>query len=709
MNRSLQRKVAILLVHIFALTGCVGGTGSTNAGYATGASSSGGNDGQIGGTDTGSSSGTSDAATSSSSGADAGSSTSSSGASSSGASSSSGSSGASSSGGTKKGPTDAELAKAGVIKMQKVAGNVESASAKTDKMGVVGFYSPHHNALIEINGVQGEKDKESALGQAKVTVRVEQSGAVFALIVDPAGKLAPAYYAGSLTNGKVEVSSDQSAADNKLDVAWNKDQKSPFPGDKFTLVGISVSMVIRFALRTAITMAVTSIVKNLVNKTCLFFNPLYTGWCSNLAEFAKEAAGVLMGGLFMKFDGGLTWSAFGWSIAEAAGNWLIQKGCEKATGAFLVSAGPVTGQPNALYAANMGLWKKVAHKALYMIKKDATNPVANPAKKAMVKAAVKNTLRLLAATRNFVQMDLYMTVPGDKKPAISDGKIFTFTMKMVENIGKELKKVVTTINLTTIISSTTTYVQLWDTLYVSNKTFVYQRLRVQRTSKPWLPKGFSQAVSCAIGLIDGVGGYIQSATNTPINMDVSQFANDALKLTDRLLDEVYASAWGGTIATPSCYPDIFEPNNKASVKQAVKNLGQKVTIDKLSMTKGDVDWFTLPLLGAWAKVQAGVAARKPDAANDCGTVPAGAKLCVQMYWYSNIIELAGTGPAKIGSEHCGVVGPGESGDPQVATQWWNVSKVTGEQGQTLLVRVRQPSGQNLDIPYRAFMFAGGIF
>ena len=605
-------------------------------------------------------------------------------------------------------PTDAELAKLGIVKLTAGPAGVETGQGATDFAGIAAFYSPVHNALVEVQGVQGEQGPSQPAKGAKVAVRVGKDASVLVFVTDPTGALAPAWHAGKLVDGKVEVDGAAAMADGKFDVAWAPDGSDPFEVKGFSLVGVSVAMVIRVSLRTAIGMAIGAAVKSIVDKTCLFFNPLYTGWCSNLGDLAKELTGVAMAGIWMKFDGVLTWSGLVTEAGETALNWLVQKGCEKATGALLVAMGPVTGLAAPLEDANVGLWKKVAHKAQYIIEKDSTAPSANPGERAMVKSVVQDTLRLLAAMRPMVQKDLLLTYGEQNKSNVSDGKLFTFSMKMVEKIGKALKQVVTTVNLTTIVASTTTYIQLWDSIYIANQTLVVQQIKVRQTTQDWAPKGFSQMLSCAIGLVDGFAGVIQGS-GSAVDVQAAQFANDALKLTERLLDEVYGHVWGGTIAAPSCYPDLFEPNDEYNVGQAAKNLGDKVTIDGLTLGKGDVDWFTLPLLGAWAKVQAGVAARVSTGADDCpgGTLPA--KLCVQMFWHSNIIELSGTGPVAIGSEHCGSIGPGEAADPQLATQWYNVSKVTGEQNQKLLVRVRHPPGQDLQVPYKAMMFAGGIF
>ena len=607
-------------------------------------------------------------------------------------------------------PTDAKLKELGVIKLQQTADKVETAEGTTDDKGVVSFYSPHHNALIELNTVDAiDKDKLAAAPKMQARVRVEQSGAVFALVHDPAGKFAPLVYQGGMTNGKVEVDGATGMADGTLEIAFDDKAKSPFPEQKVGLVGVVVSMAIRFTLRTMIGMAIGAAVKSFVNKSCLFFNPLYTGWCGLISDIAKELSGVAVAGIKMKFSGNLSWGDLGTQAATSIANYFLQQGCEKATGAILLAVGPTSNNPWPLYDANVGLWKKIAHKATYMMNKETTNPPADPAKKKLIKPIVEATLRFLTAARPMVQKDVYITHSGKAPSKISDGKLYTFAMKQVENIADELKVVVTTVQLTTIISTTTTYTQLWNGVLISKQTMVIQQLKAKQTTQPWKPKGFNQALACALGVIDGFGGYLQGGATFPVPFETMQYINDALKVVDKLLDEAYAHIWGGAVPTPACYPDLYEPNNKASPAQATKNLGSKVTIGDVTSTKGDVDWYSLPLLGAWAKVQAGVSGRKPMGSNDCGTVPANAKLCVSMHWWSNIIELSGGQPVAIGGEVCGKVSDGTFVDPEFVVPWWNVSKVTGEQNQTLLVKVRQPAGQNLDIPYQVMMFAGGIF
>jgi len=323
------------------------------------------------------------------------------------------------------------------------------------------------------------------------------------------------------------------------------------------------------------------------------------------------------------------------------------------------------------------------------------------------------TNRLLAVIRPMIQRDVYLIYAGKEAAKISDGKIYSFLTKQIENIVDELKVVTTQVNLTTLISTQTQYVQYWNAILIQKKTFVVQSMSVRVTEKDWKPKGFSQGFACALGAIDGVGGYISGPQNLGLNITHMQLANDLLKLANALLDEFYGAVWGGAIATPKCYPDLYEPNDKPSPSKSVKNLGTKVTIGDVTSTEGDVDWFSLPLMGPFAKVQAGVAGRSPKGSADCGKVPKGAKLCVSMFWWSNVIDLAGTGPAPIGQEVCKTVSEGLFGsdpvDPQVVVPWWNVSKVTGETNQTLLVRVRQPPGQKMDIPYSVMMFGGSIF
>ncbi len=127
------------------------------------------------------------------------------------------------------------------------------------------------------------------------------------------------------------------------------------------------------------------------------------------------------------------------------------------------------------------------------------------------------------------------------------------------------------------------------------------------------------------------------------------------------------------------------------VQQGANTWNQNV--DHHTAVNEGLKWVNKVLDDAWGYAWGGVSA----------------KSCLQMFWYSDLIELAGTGPAPIGSEHCGTIGPGNAVDPQMQTPWWNVSKVTGETGQKLLVRVRQPNGQNLAFPYKLMLFAGGIF
>jgi hypothetical protein len=699
--------VAVVLAT--TLGACVSGSSNSGSGYATATGTSSGGDGTISGDDT--------ATNSSSSGGDAsdgpdaaqGAADSLNTGSSGGDAAAGGSSSGADATGNAPPPSDAILKQHGITKMEMLADKVETASKDTDDKGVAVFYSPHHNALVEINTLNNDDKKNpAAAAKMQVRVRVEQSGAIWALVIDPSGKMAPAVHQGGLTDGTIEINGEDAMADGTLEAAWAPDQVNPFP-KKFALIGITVSMVIRFSLRTMIGMAIGAAVKSFVNKTCVFANPLYTGWCNTISDLAKELSGVVVSGIKMKFADKLNWKSLASEALTNVANYFIQDGCEKATGGLLIAIGPTSNNPWPLYDANVGLWKKVNHKVTYMMNKEVSAPPANAAKKAMIKPLVRSALKFLTLVRPMVQKDVYLTHSSETPSKISDGKPYTFTTKMIEHIVDELKTVVTEVQLTTIISSVTFYKPLWNGLLVQNKTFVLQQLQVRKTTSPWKPKFFSQSLSCALGAIDGFGGYLSGSTAVPVPYQTMQYVNDALQLVDWLLDKGYGYIWGGGIAAPTCYPDLYEPNNKYNVGQNVKNLGSKVTIGDVTSTKGDVDWYTLPLLGAWAKVQAGVAGRKPKGSSDCNSVPAGAKLCVSMWWHSNIIDLTGTGPVQIGSEGCGAVSNGDFIDPEFSVPWWNVSKVTGEQNQKLLVRVRQPTGQNLDIPYSVMMFAGSIF
>lgn len=592
----------------------------------------------------------------------------------------------------------------------------EAATEVTGENGRAAFYSDTHKALVE---VLAEDDESSPLAGMRVTARVYDTDNAIVFIVDPNEERMPVYYFGPLKDGDLGLDSDEQLSDEGVDFEFDPEDESPFPGKPFTLVEINVSMFIKATLKAALISVIGSIMKKWVKNFCLFFKPLHENACQIAGLVAKYGTEIALGGVSLLFEGGGAVSAG--QLTGFAVDQLIGYGCGDVLGAVLTAWGPAPWAADnaAITDQNQGLYKSAVWKFNYLLwlADSQDTPPLNPLPGGFNEEMAKN-LNTMALMRPMVLTDFYIAYQPESA-ALSehlDEKSLVKTVfagvKEATTIWQEYIK-----TMIDIQSLTLTYKELWiDNILVAQE-FHLDYFHFNYTEKGWKPKGFGKGVECALfAAVEVVGKLFDVAAQDYVGEQTFQthlITNDQLKLMNTVADAIYAEYWGGSIPAPQCLPDIWEPNDTWQTAPTATNFGELVVINDMMLNKGgnvggldipdDTDWFALPVMGIFSKVQAGVGYREPSG-DESNCAAAEGSVCVQLHWYSDLVELMDAPPIEVGGEHCGLLEDTWLDDPSLETEQYLLAPVTGETGARIMVRIRHSGAASANIPYKLYMY-----
>jgi len=586
---------------------------------------------------------------------------------------------------------------------------VELGARDSKADGHATFYSPKLKALFDVETVNDHASKPKALAKKRVTVRVKDANNVWVLVTDPSGVYESAFYSGKLINGAVTIKSEDNT-DDKAVYTFDPKKGDPFKIDKAGLIGTIATMAIKTILRTMLLGVISSVVKGAVTKACLVANPLYTDSCAIVGEMSAFVVGVAIGGLRFKWDPSSlpSWGGpFTVSLANATVGWFEGWACEKATGAALIAWGKTNGTfTAAAHSAVVKQYKRLAWRLNWFHHKLATAAPTDPKKKKYAKAMIRGMHRLLTYFKPLAHEDMFIPYSGTSIKQVGQGLLYDKMIESVGSIAEDVQKEGVNVN---IIVNGFSYKNLWKASFTDKQKIIKNTIKLQKTTGGWKVKGMGHIIGCALGVVKGFNGYVTNNTANPnLDIDGMEMARQGLLVAIAFVNKAYAQIWGGAVVDPTCFPDLHEPNNKFVAKGNISGFGGKITLDKLTLKKGDVDWYTLPVKGVISKVQGGAAARA-GGSGDCPG-PVMAQLCIQLHWYSSINDLTGDPPTKFGKETCGVVGPAAGGnDPQFSTPKYTVKALAGEQNPRLVVRVRHKTAPGSDVPYKLMLFAGKAF
>ncbi len=601
---------------------------------------------------------------------------------------------------------DEFLAVNNIHKMEQVEADREGSLGTTDADGRASFYSPAHNALVEF-WARDEEDEPRP--DVQVSLTLFDNAQLVALVMDPTGEGAPAFYEGELQDGNLEIESDGDLADG---VEFEEGGANPFEGQPFSLLSISVTMVVKVTLKAAITGAIAYVVKKWVKELCLFAAPLHKEACNIASLVAGLAAGVAMGGVQLALKEGLTWTG----LAALSADELIKFGCGDVLGAVLAAYGPVEGLATmgegSMAADNQKLFKQAAWKYNYMMEHlDSADTGPTEATAGELSPGITKGLKALAVLKPMIIQNYFIAMNPDKghlETQLSSGNLFNYATDLVKDAVTEH-----IFTITKFIDYKSLLIEADEWIFeVAGEWHMVQEIKVeyfhyQCVEGEWSTKKLAKDnkyLNCGLAAVGAITGYLQDATGNIIATKnakpLMEYVHNYLVLLNMQADALYEQGWPGTIEPPDCLPDIWEPNNSWEYAPTVVNLGSAVEVEDLLLFPDEEDWYRFPLGGLINRVQA-AAEWDDDQVGLSSCAPAGGKVCLEFLWYSDMYEMLDMPPSEFMSPVCQDL---SEDNTWFETDQYLLAPVMGETGYQIFVRVFSDGGNSSNIPYHLHIY-----
>jgi hypothetical protein len=563
-----------------------------------------------------------------------------------------------------------------VIELTLDADGAERGSGATGPDGVVRFYSHRHDALFSI--ALGNDD-DDALAGIVVHMQATEEGASY-YADDPAGDYMPLLFQSGIPT---ELDQELTVSGEEIFLEGGDIFEFEPGDDPFTsrlLVGFTVSLSVRGVMMAVGKAAALMVFKKLVQETCLFFAPLHDDVCKVVANVVDFGRGVVVKGIKLVARKGYSWiGGLATATLQEAWSELRSKACE-AGGKFLITwiVPPEDEQEKPVQLR----YREVAYKYRYLLDKLDNDPPDDPTARAALVTELGAAGKALTGVAGKVR-DHYFELYNDNPETFLTDASFKLTAEAIKELVEFRPLILESITLAygyeelLLITDTTVYFESYE--------FFYGEIEISEgppIESPWL---FDWGVDCALTAAKGARiGWTAQDEQWTADIEIETAAGFMIDIIDDFLAKLHAEHWGGDIPDPDCLPDIWEPNDtwQSALTQPFANAGSPVTIENFNLCDGtsadDVDWIAIDANLINFQVQGRI--RAPE-----GGEGANERVCLDLYWYSQITELAGDPPYFL-TGACGTVAS------EFSTAQIGVAQSTGESFRYVLARVRPDPG-----------------
>lgn len=580
-----------------------------------------------------------------------------------------------------------------VTRLTLQADGTEYGDAVTDAGGVARFYSTAHEMLFDMSTV--ERGLDAPLAGRRVHIAVAGTSAAY-LITDPSGHDAPFLYTVALPGRDTEVTVDaydetQLTSEPPFDPAV---EENPFGAARAPLVGartesLIVGIAVTFAIRTVLTgmavSAVAAVFRYLVDGACNVVAPLYAERCALISGLAGTAVELI---------GGFRTGASAWELGATAIDGALTATDLHCDHLGATMMGYVT-DPSDQSALTR--YRELARRFNYLLHQMETDPQPGQPTWAQMRLMAQALIDL----RNVVRNDYFQLWNqesfGDRvSVGYGIGVASDSIGEAFNGLGLEIQELVLTqLEITEVVRW---YLEIGPrSSTFSIESHRYTRATFEAMTFPVEVSDGGAAVTglffdCAANFVQGaLVSYYDDAAARRVSEELTTGAivGGQLEVLERAVDAIYLAHWGEVIPPGMCLPDEYEPNARwqdavASpvpvelASGSVVDLPDLNQCDAIGMSGADDDWYAYYIGPIEFRVQSrimGVA----------GGVGQDEPVCLDVYFYSEIYEIAGT-PPDIITGICGRV------SDMPATDSFGVRRTIGERWSMILLRVHPGPG-----------------
>lgn len=556
---------------------------------------------------------------------------------------------------------------------------LESGATAVGADGVAHFYSPTHEALVEFALAPGDDEPGDAAGvEIYIEVTAERQARV--LVADPEGRYVPMIFGAELPDAPgdtlhVEVDGRDLLEGDEPAYRYAPGEPSPFMPNAFTIPEVLVVVSVQGLLRSIKYAAAVYVVKRVVEAGCNVLNPLHGDTCARAARWVEIAGTVLTPGIQMLRDGAWALTAnLGVATGQAAFNYFAGWACGE-VGTFFKWADPTAADFPAVRDRVRDAVRKLNHLLVALEEDPPADPEAlgalldavGPALAIVAREVRENHVNVLQPPQvDDIAEGALSALVGTTLVSMTNGDIYAAWFHPNPAVRQMLVQPAG--------GAAVRFVQL-GSRYTGGKIWVLDPRLLKS-----LQTAAGGALSCVVGLVTSFDVEVEGMPYTVETLEVIDAIAD---LAHHWLDHAYATHYGMVFDPPACLPDEFEPNGDRVAAQlggAQLQIDGPVQLDGLNLCDGegpagDEDWFVFDMGPISLRAQARVRAPDPPGAG------ADERVCVEIFFYSELLELVGAEPERVEGPVCGRVGDAFS------TQQFSVRRTVGEQWSQLIVRV----------------------
>lgn len=568
---------------------------------------------------------------------------------------------------------DQYLERNGIARLELLEDDTEIGRGVTDADGEVRFYSAIHEIVFDLSYADEEAAPAPGL---EVMVSVGPDQAVY-FASDPGGELAPLFYVTGIPTADAELAVDtfEVYSEGAGLLEFDPDDPSPF-GEACTLIGLAGTFSIGNVVRAMGATVALNVLKVLVEDTCRYFAPVHEELCGIVANVAYGAGSLAVGALNLAgatlFD----------QLFDVAGELLGDYVCDPVGGylaGYVVGANDTTARDR---------YREIARKYNYMLFRFEADPPADA-------AAARRTLEQLGVELAQVgrvvrnrYFELYNPGAESALPGLALGTVVDLTAAGVE-LDATFRE---------LLWARYTWAEGYEailrirpgelTYEVTEWTYEAVEWETVEWTEDW-SRIVGPLADCALAFVTGVHGRVEQAgAYRDADLDTATLVGHVLDVWDARMDYVYDTLWGGTIPD-TCTPDEWEPNETwesavarpmpAILDSSVAEIHALNLCDYLGTGIVENDWYAYNI----GPIELNVGARlMPVPAEHGGTdVGLDERLCLEIYFYSELYEIGMMPPDLVAGPACGRVRDWPT------IPYFGIRRTMGESWSMLLPRV----------------------
>ena len=575
---------------------------------------------------------------------------------------------------------------------------VEYGQNETGTDGWARFYSPVHEGLVEFE-MSSDDESPTLVGDLPVILALTSEREAVWAAVDPTETYEPVLHSITVPEtGEHEMDLDMNEVSERLDIDYDPEAaEDPFGEDaekdavgsitQPLLVGVVVTFAIRSTLTSLAVGAVASIFGNLVRGACNFATPLYAERCEIIGNIAESAVKLFAG---VRLGNVSSWGDFAREVGGEALE-VADINCESVSASLVGLITDIT--PDDTAPIRELAFRRVLQKWNYLLHQMETDP--QPGQQSW-EWAQEQSLALIAA-RHGVLEEYFVAMSAEENPP-EDGMLMGIFKSAVEKFVEGSEVTVITAARDAVTENNQIFYDFARDLdgdgavddvdgVVMSYKYTTSPTRLTNVSEGFERlKAVYETLNCAWTFVTTVdAAFEQDGRAERIDdLIVQELVDDGIAALDAAITAEYRRFWG-ELPMGECLADIMEPNDTWQLAHAspvpgtlgagggdVATLERLNLCDGLGMSGDDVDWYAYNNPAIDFRVQARFF-QPPGAAGDTESV------CVDVHFYSDIYELAGTPPDVLRTQ-CGV------GD--FSTDEFGVRRTIGERWSQILLRVR---------------------